>query len=206
MDWKLLSPWLLLWIGSFQPSCGSWSSLTCSITASYLKYIKFSLHCSMMISYLTRSFYGYEISGFYCYEDSTRTNIFLLTSILGILHLSIFQDICIYIFFSRKIKLFPSRIFQILLTRVSRTILWLYDRRMFAFPKGFNFISSSELFSNYRGSSSVVNTNDQNVYSDTQNIPRILIHSISNLHFDYSMFSASISFFFFFDGLLICRI
>lgn len=130
MDWKLLSPWLLLWIGSFQPSCGSWSSLTCSITASYLKYIKFSLHCSMMISYLTRSFYGYEISGFYCYEDSTRTNIFLLTSILGILHLSIFQDICIYIFFSRKIKLFPSRIFQILLTGVSRTILWLYDRRI----------------------------------------------------------------------------
>lgn len=130
MDWKLLSPWLLLWIGSFQPSCWSWSSLTCCITASYLKYIKFSLHCSMMISYLTRSFYGYEISGFYCYEDFTRTNIFLLPSVLGILHLSIFQDICIYIFFSRKIKLFPSRIFQILLTGVSRTILWLYDRRI----------------------------------------------------------------------------
>lgn len=112
MDWKLLSPWLLLWIGSFQPSCGSWSSLTCSITASYLKYIKFSLHCSMMISYLTRSFYGYEISGFYCYEDSTRTNIFLLTSILGILHLSIFQDICIYIFFPEKSNFSPAESFK----------------------------------------------------------------------------------------------
>lgn len=116
-------------------------------------------------------------------------------------YLHLYWVFCIYlssrisIFFSRKIKLFPSRIFQILPTRVSRTILWLYDRRMFAFPKGFNFISSSELFYNYRGSSSVANTNDQNVYSDTQNIPRILIHSISNLHFDCSMFLASIFFF-----------
>lgn len=129
MDWKLLSPWLLLWIGSFQPSCWSWFSLTCSITTSYLKRIKLSLHCSTMISYLTRLFYGYEISDFYCYEDTTRTNILLVTSVLCSLHFSIFQDICI--FFFRKIKLFPSRIFQILLTRVNRTILWFYDKRLF---------------------------------------------------------------------------
>lgn len=104
--------------------------------------------------------------------------------------------ISVYIFFFQKNQTFPQQNLSNTTDRSqSHHSMTLWQENLFAFPQGFNFISSSELFSNYRGSSSVVNTNDQNVYSDTQNIPRILIHSISNLHFDCSMFLASIFFF-----------
>lgn len=51
-DWKLLSPWLLLWIESFHPSrlftAEQDSFSHCTTTTSYLKCLIIRLHCSMI--------------------------------------------------------------------------------------------------------------------------------------------------------------